>query len=118
MTLLKGRDYIETQDFTKEEIHFLLDQAKDLKAKFHRGDGGAGHQYAVRRGPPDADTGRPDDHSRSIRGRPARAEDRGELGVFAELCQAAVGAARADHPDDAIWDGCGAGAPAGVQVDG
>src|SRR3989442_14836525 len=38
MTLLKGRDYIETQDFTKEEINFLLDQAKELKAKFHRGE--------------------------------------------------------------------------------
>lgn len=38
MTPLSGRDYIETQDFTKEEINFLLELAKDLKAKFHRGE--------------------------------------------------------------------------------
>ncbi|MBK8269180.1 MAG: ornithine carbamoyltransferase [Planctomycetes bacterium] len=35
---LKGRDYIETQDFTLQEINQLLDVAKDLKAKFHRGE--------------------------------------------------------------------------------
>jgi ornithine carbamoyltransferase len=38
MSMLKGRDYIETQDLAKEEIHYLLDTAKDLKAKFHRGE--------------------------------------------------------------------------------
>ena len=38
MTMLKGRDYIETQDLTTEEINFLLNTAKDLKAKFHRGE--------------------------------------------------------------------------------
>lgn len=35
---LKGRDYIETQDFTAEEIDFLLATADELKAKFHRGE--------------------------------------------------------------------------------
>ena len=35
---LKGRDYIETQDFTAEEIDFLLATADDLKAAFHRGE--------------------------------------------------------------------------------
>lgn len=38
MTALTGRDYIETQDLTKDEIHTLLDLAKDLKEKFHRGE--------------------------------------------------------------------------------
>jgi len=35
---LKGRDFIETQDFTAEEINFLVDTADDLKAAFHRGE--------------------------------------------------------------------------------
>lgn len=35
---LKGRDYIETQDFTLQEINHLLAVANDLKAKFHRGE--------------------------------------------------------------------------------
>ena len=35
---LKGRDYIETQDFSAEEINFLLERADDLKAAFHRGE--------------------------------------------------------------------------------
>lgn len=35
---LKGRDYIETQDFTAAEIDELVNLAKDLKAKFHRGE--------------------------------------------------------------------------------
>jgi len=38
MTSLKGRDYIETQDLTLDELNLLLDMAKDLKAKFHRGE--------------------------------------------------------------------------------
>ncbi len=38
MPTLKGRDYIETQDLTADEIRFLLDVAVDLKAKFHRGE--------------------------------------------------------------------------------
>jgi ornithine carbamoyltransferase len=38
MTSLKGRDYIETQDFSVEEITGLLDLARDLKQKFHQGD--------------------------------------------------------------------------------
>src|ERR1043166_1702093 len=38
MSSLKGRDYIETQDFTTEEINQLLETDKDLKAKFHRGE--------------------------------------------------------------------------------
>ncbi|HKQ48003.1 MAG TPA: ornithine carbamoyltransferase [Phycisphaerae bacterium] len=38
MTMLTGRDYIETQDLTTEEINFLLETAKDLKAKYHRGE--------------------------------------------------------------------------------
>jgi N-acetylornithine carbamoyltransferase len=35
---LKGRDYIETQDFTAAEIDHLLAVADDLKKKFHRGE--------------------------------------------------------------------------------
>jgi ornithine carbamoyltransferase len=35
---LKGRDYIETQDFTAAEIDHLLATADDLKAAFHRGE--------------------------------------------------------------------------------
>jgi len=35
---LKGRDYIETQDFTADEIGYLVDLADELKAKFHRGE--------------------------------------------------------------------------------
>lgn len=35
---LKGRDYIETQDFTVAEINELVELADDLKAKFHRGE--------------------------------------------------------------------------------
>ena len=35
---LKGRDYIETQDWTVEEINLLLATADDLKARFHRGE--------------------------------------------------------------------------------
>ncbi|MFQ5430135.1 MAG: ornithine carbamoyltransferase [Phycisphaerae bacterium] len=38
MPSLKGRDYIETQDLTLAELNQLLDLAKDLKAKFHRGE--------------------------------------------------------------------------------
>jgi N-acetylornithine carbamoyltransferase len=38
MTNLKGRDYIETQDLTLDEIHGLIDLARELKAKFHRGE--------------------------------------------------------------------------------
>lgn len=38
MSSLKGRDYIETQDFTTEEINQLLATAQDLKGKFHRGE--------------------------------------------------------------------------------
>ncbi|OWY72367.1 ornithine carbamoyltransferase [cyanobacterium TDX16] len=37
-THLKGRDYIETQDFTTAEIDELVTLARDLKAKFHRGE--------------------------------------------------------------------------------
>ncbi len=38
MTHLKGRDYIETQDFTTAEINDLLGLAGELKEKFHRGE--------------------------------------------------------------------------------
>jgi len=38
MISLKGRDYIETQDLTLDELNHLLSMAKDLKAKFHRGE--------------------------------------------------------------------------------
>ncbi len=38
MPSLKGRDYIETQDLTTDEINHLLDLAVDLKARFHRGE--------------------------------------------------------------------------------
>lgn len=37
MINLTGRDYIETQDFTREEIEFLLDRADQLKADFKAG---------------------------------------------------------------------------------
>src|SRR5262245_60192081 len=35
---LKGRDYIETQDFTLDEFNTLLATADELKAKFRRGE--------------------------------------------------------------------------------
>ncbi len=38
MASLRGRDYIETQDLTLDELNLLLETAKDLKAKFHRGE--------------------------------------------------------------------------------
>jgi N-acetylornithine carbamoyltransferase len=38
MVNLKGRDYIETQDFSTEEILHLLELADELKAKFKRGE--------------------------------------------------------------------------------
>src|SRR5882672_4567341 len=38
MTSLKGKDYIETQDLSDDEIGLLLDTAADLKAKYHRGE--------------------------------------------------------------------------------
>lgn len=38
MASLKGRDYIETQDFTLDEIKELLAKADDLKARYHRGE--------------------------------------------------------------------------------
>ncbi len=37
MPSLKGRDYIETQDLTADEIDHLISLARDLKAKFHSG---------------------------------------------------------------------------------
>ena len=37
MTPLTGRDYIETQDFSNEEIEILLDKADELKKAFHSG---------------------------------------------------------------------------------
>ncbi len=38
MADLKGKNYIETQDLSDDEIRLLLDTAADLKAKFHRGE--------------------------------------------------------------------------------
>lgn len=38
MASLRGNDYIETQDLSREEIRLLLDTAAELKAKFHRGE--------------------------------------------------------------------------------
>jgi N-acetylornithine carbamoyltransferase len=38
MPLLKGRDFIETQDLTSEEINYLIGVAQDLKEKFHQGE--------------------------------------------------------------------------------
>lgn len=38
MANLKGRDYIETQDLSDDEIGLLLDTATDLKNKYHRGE--------------------------------------------------------------------------------
>lgn len=35
---LKGKDYIETQDWSLAELTHLLDFADELKAKFHRGE--------------------------------------------------------------------------------
>jgi len=37
-SMLKGRDYIETQDLTVDELELLLETSADLKAKFHRGE--------------------------------------------------------------------------------
>lgn len=36
--VLKGKDFIETQDWTLEELTYLLDYADELKARFHRGE--------------------------------------------------------------------------------
>ena len=38
MAQLKGRDYIETQDLTRDELDLLLDTTTELKEKFHRGE--------------------------------------------------------------------------------
>ncbi len=38
MSMMKGRDYIETQDLSIEEIQHLLDTSAELKEKFHRGE--------------------------------------------------------------------------------
>jgi ornithine carbamoyltransferase len=35
---LRGRDYIETQDLSRDEILLLLDKTTELKEKFHRGE--------------------------------------------------------------------------------
>ena len=37
-TSLKGKDYIETQDLSLDEINLLLETSDELKAKFHRGE--------------------------------------------------------------------------------
>ena len=37
MANLKGKDYIETQDLSDDELGLLLDTSADLKAKYHRG---------------------------------------------------------------------------------
>ncbi len=37
-TSLKGKDYIETQDLTHDELNLLLETSDELKAKFHRGE--------------------------------------------------------------------------------
>ena len=37
-TSLKGKDYIETQDLSVEELNLLLETSDELKAKFHRGE--------------------------------------------------------------------------------
>jgi ornithine carbamoyltransferase len=37
MTSIKGRDFIETQDLTNDELELLLDTSAELKARFHRG---------------------------------------------------------------------------------
>jgi len=38
MAQLKGRDYIETQDLTLDQLDLLLDAATELKEKYHRGE--------------------------------------------------------------------------------
>ncbi len=38
MVDLEGKDYIETQDLSREELDLLLATAAELKAKFHRGE--------------------------------------------------------------------------------
>jgi N-acetylornithine carbamoyltransferase len=38
MADLKGRDYIETQDLSDSDLSRLLDSARELKEKFHRGE--------------------------------------------------------------------------------
>ena len=37
-TLLRGKDYIETPDWTKEELETVLDVAGDLKKRFALGE--------------------------------------------------------------------------------
>ena len=38
MTSLKGKDYIETQDLSDDELELLLETSADLKTKFRRGE--------------------------------------------------------------------------------
>ena len=38
MAQLKGRDYIETQDLTSDQLDLLLDTTTELKEKYHRGE--------------------------------------------------------------------------------
>ena len=38
MAQLKGQDYIETQDLSREQLDLLLDTTTELKEKFHRGE--------------------------------------------------------------------------------
>jgi ornithine carbamoyltransferase len=38
MANLKGKDFIETQDLSDDELELLLDTAGELKARFHRGE--------------------------------------------------------------------------------
>lgn len=38
MANLKGKDYIETQDLSDDELVLLLETSAELKAKFHRGE--------------------------------------------------------------------------------
>lgn len=38
MANLKGKNYIETQDLSSEELELLLDTTTELKEKFHRGE--------------------------------------------------------------------------------
>ena len=78
-----------------------------------------GHQPAVRHRPPDAEHGRPGLAARALRqpGQAQGQEDRHDLGLLAELRQAAVGAAGHHRPDDALRHGRHAGPPRGLRPD-
>ena len=83
-----------------------------------RHQGGPDRQLAVRRRPPDANLGRPDVATRTISRRPRRQEDRRQLGLLAELRQAAERATGLGDADDSVWGPSLTRPSTGLSVDG